>query len=148
MMNSLDVALHASGYVKPQKIYGQLIEDRGSQITFSALGQNAPIEMKLSWDPTREKREKIAEILRQRNPEFDVRIGGATSIDINKRGINKGYGIRRLEQFLNIGPDDILFVGDALFYGGNDYPAKATGIDCIEVKGPEETKQLIKGWLV
>ena len=60
--------------------------------------------------------------------------------------MNKAYGIHKLEQYLNIPLADMVFVGDALFYGGNDYPVKATGIDCIEVKGPEETERLIKTW--
>ncbi len=143
---ALTYAMRAA-YTAPEKIYGQLIEDRGSQITFSALGPNAPLEQKQLWDPTRSKREKVALILREKLSEFDVRIGGTTSIDITRRGVNKGYGIRKLEQFLKIGPDDILFVGDTLFYGGNDYPVKASGVDCIQVSSPDETKKLIESWL-
>ena len=76
-----------------------------------------------------------------------MRIGGTTSIDITRRGVNKAYGIHKLEQYLKIPIDRMVFVGDALFYGGNDYPAKTTGVDCISVTGPEETKKLIEGWL-
>ena len=148
ILTSLDTALKMTGFEKPEKIFGPLIEDRGSQITFSALGQSAPVDLKYAWDPARTKRARIASVLSQKIPEFEVRVGGATSIDITKRGINKGYGIRKLEQFLKVDSDQIVFVGDALFYGGNDYPAKATGVDCISVKGPEETKALIKSWLV
>lgn len=144
IMAALNAALVATQFEKPHKQYGPLIEDRGSQITFSGLGQSAPAELKYAWDPTRSKRERIAAILQERIPEFDIRIGGATSVDITRRGINKAYGIRRLEQFLKIGPEDILFVGDALFYGGNDYPARATGVDCIQVSGPDETKKVIE----
>ncbi len=147
ILSALNAALQSTGWVKPAKSYGQLIEDRGSQITFSALGQGAPLAEKLAWDPSREKREKIAEIIRAKIPSFEVRIGGSTSIDITRRGINKGYGIRKLEEYLKIPLDEILFVGDALFHGGNDYPAKATGVDCIQVSGPEETKKLISSWL-
>lgn len=147
IMSAMNCALKAAGYEKPQTTYGQIIEDRGSQITFSALGQNAPAELKYAWDPDRKKREAIATVIRNKLPEYDVRIGGSTSIDITRRGVNKGYGIRKLEQFLNILPENIVFVGDALFYGGNDYPAKATGIDCIPIKGPDDTKALIKSWL-
>jgi hypothetical protein len=35
-------------------------------------------------------------------------------------------------------------VGDALFRGGNDYIMRSTGIRCIFVSGPDETKTLIK----
>lgn len=141
--SALHASLIESGYSKPEKQFGELIEDRGSQITFSALGQNAPHDLKYAWDPKRDKRERIAEALQKKIPEYDVRIGGATSIDITRRGINKAYGIRKLEQILKMSSDDIVFVGDALFFGGNDYPAKATGVDCIQVKGPAETKEVI-----
>ncbi|MEN9523945.1 MAG: hypothetical protein RL536_14 [Candidatus Parcubacteria bacterium] len=148
VLSALRAALKQSGYNQPQKTYGDIIEDRGSQITFSALGQNAPIPLKASWDPSRNKREYILSLLQPKIPEFDARIGGTTSIDITKKGVNKGYGIRRLEENLKIPLDQIVFVGDALFHGGNDYPAKATGVDCIQVSGPEETKKLIAGWVL
>jgi HAD superfamily hydrolase (TIGR01484 family) len=136
-----------SDYVQPEKIYGEIIEDRGSQITFSALGQAAPIDLKLAWDPDRTKREGIADKIRARIPQFDVRVGGSTSIDITRRGVNKGYGIRKLEEYFKMSQDEMIFVGDALFHGGNDYPVKATGVDCIQVAGPAETKKLVANWL-
>ncbi len=147
IMISLNSSLKQAGYERPQKVYGEPIEDRGSQITFSALGQNAPLEAKSIWDTKREKRQNIVSFLSPKIPEFDIRIGGTTSIDITKRGVNKGYGIRKLEEFLKMPLDSMVFVGDALYHGGNDYPAKATGVDCIQVSGPEETKKLIAGWL-
>jgi len=147
IMGALNSALAQVGYVVPNKTYGQIIEDRGSQITFSALGQNAPLDVKETWDPDRVKRQKISKILNEKIPEFDVRVGGTTSIDITRRGVNKSYGIRKLEQTTGISLDQMVFVGDALFPGGNDYPAKATGIDCFQVSGPEETKKLIKQWV-
>lgn len=62
-----------TGYVQPKKVYGEVLEDRESQITFSALGQLAPRELKEKFDPTTEKRKKLQEKL----PEFSVRIGGS-----------------------------------------------------------------------
>ena len=148
VLHELNEAMKQTGFDKPPpKLWGERIENRGSQITFSALGQQAPAELKYAWDPDRKKREAIAALIQQRIPEYDVRIGGATSIDITKKGVNKAYGIRKIEQFLGIEPDHIVFVGDSLFYGGNDYPAKATGVDCIQVSGPEETKKLITEWV-
>ncbi|MDE1975048.1 MAG: HAD-IIB family hydrolase [Patescibacteria group bacterium] len=147
VMTALQAGLAASGYVTPQKIYGGLVEDRGSQITFSANGQNAPYEIKSVWDPDRNKRRKIADAISSLLPNFDVRIGGTNSIDITKRGVNKGYGIRKLEEYLHMSTEKMLFVGDKLMSGGNDYPVKATGVDCIQVSGPGETKKLIDGWL-
>ncbi|MDQ2932845.1 MAG: HAD-IIB family hydrolase [bacterium] len=148
VISSLQAALKQADFVQPQKMYGQLIEDRDSQITFSALGQEAPLAPKEAWDPKQEIRKKIITFLQPRIPEFDVRIGGTTSIDITKKGVNKAYGIRKLEAFLKLQAESILFVGDALYYGGNDYPAKATGVDCIQVSGPEETKKLISSFIL
>lgn len=147
IMITFNESLKMSGFAHPSKIFGQQIEDRGSQITFSALGQEAPLELKNAWDPDHSKRQKIVELMKNKMPEFDIRIGGATSIDVTRRGVNKGYAVRKLEEYLKLSIDDMLFVGDALFHGGNDYPAKATGVECIQVKGPEETKELVKGWL-
>lgn len=147
IMAALDSAIKASGLDRPEKVFGSVIEDRGSQVTFSALGQEAPLELKLRWDPDHAKRAKLVELLQPRIPQFDVRIGGTTSIDITRRGINKAYGIHKLEQYMNIPISEMVFIGDALFYGGNDYPVKATGVDCISVKGPEETEALIRSWL-
>lgn len=119
-------------------------ENRGTQITFSALGQHADHTVKETWDPDRRKRIAMQAKLKALLPEFEVRIGGTTSLDINKPGINKGFG---LTKFFEAEPTytihNALFVGDALIPGGNDYPAQEIGIESIPVKGPEETKQVI-----
>ena len=143
IIDNIRSVLTLTQYQKPEKIYGEMIEDRGSQVTFSALGQNAPFPLKAAWDPTREKRELIASTLKERLPRFDVRVGGSTSVDITMKGVNKAYGIRKLEEYLRLTPDRMVFIGDTLFHGGNDYPAKATGVDCIQVSGPKETKEVI-----
>jgi phosphomannomutase len=127
-----------------EKTWGDVIEDRGSQITFSALGQQAPIEEKIKWDADFSKRKKMKVNLDKLIPEFSVRLGGSTSIDITKLGIDKAYGIRKLRDTLGIATDEMIFVGDALFVGGNDYPVKETGIGCIEVKNSNETKLVIE----
>jgi HAD superfamily hydrolase (TIGR01484 family) len=147
IIGAVNKSLTLSGYIQPQKIYGQLIEDRGSQITFSGLGQQAPLELKKIWDTTHETRSKIAQSIAQTMPECDVRLGGMTSIDITTRGVNKAYGLRKLEEMLKIQAEEIVFVGDSLFHEGNGYPIRAAGIDCIEVHGPEETEKLIESWL-
>jgi HAD superfamily hydrolase (TIGR01484 family) len=128
---------------RPVKIFGERIEDRGSQVTYSALGQHAPLELKQDWDPDQGKRKLMVVKLQEIIPEFSISIGGTTSIDVTKKGIDKAYGIRKLEEILHIPIADMLFVGDKLFPGGNDWSAKSTGIDCEEVSGPDQTEQLI-----
>ncbi|MCR4298646.1 MAG: HAD-IIB family hydrolase, partial [Gallionella sp.] len=87
---------------KSYETWGEQIEDRGSQITFSALGQQAPIEQKQKWDPDFTKRKKMKALLDQLIPGFSVRLGGTTSVDVTKPGIDKAYGIRKLRDTLGI----------------------------------------------
>lgn len=144
IIDALSKALRDAGFVAPKRAYGNLIEDRTTLIAFSALGQQAPVTLKKVWDPDRKKRLHILMFLKNYIPEFEIRIGGTTTIDITRKGIDKAYGIYKMEKHLNIPKSKMLFVGDALFEGGNDYPVKACGVDCIAVEGPEETKKIIK----
>lgn len=143
IITSLQKAVEQSGF-KADKTWGEQVEDRESQITFSALGQKAPLEPKKAWDPDFEKRQKIRKILIGMIPEFAINLGGATSIDVTKPGIDKAYGMRKLRDILKINVAQMLFMGDALFEGGNDFPARASGADCIQVRDPAETKRIIE----
>ena len=141
--DALKNALDTVGF-NIEKIWGETIEDRGSQITYSALGQEAPIKEKTKWDPDFTKRVKIRKILGTLIPEFSVRLGGTTSVDITKPGIDKAYGIMKLRDTLKIEIDEMIFIGDAIFPGGNYYPAKEAGVVSIRTKGPEESKRVIE----
>jgi phosphomannomutase len=141
--SSLKNALGAAGF-KVERVWGETIEDRESQITFSALGQQAPLEEKKKWDPDFTKRKTIKSYLDKLIPEFSVRMGGTTSIDVTKPGIDKAYGIRKIRDTLGIAIEEMIFVGDALFPGGNDYPAREAGVVSIEVRDPNETKRVIE----
>jgi phosphomannomutase len=143
IISSLNQALEEVGF-KVEKVWGETIEDRGSQITFSALGQNAPIEEKKKWDHDFTKRQKIKARLDKLIPEFSVRLGGTTSVDVTKPGIDKAYGIRKLRDIFSIAIDEMIFVGDALFPGGNDYPAEQAGVVSIRVRDPNESKRVIE----
>lgn len=137
-------ALLKARFQMPEKIYGSQIEDRGSQVTFSALGQKAPLRLKQKWHQKNDNRQKIMKFLRGYLSGFEVREGGLTSIDVNAKGIDKAYGVRKISRILRVSKQQILFVGDALFPGGNDYPALKAGVTCLKVKDPKETKKLIK----
>jgi HAD superfamily hydrolase (TIGR01484 family) len=127
--------------------WGETIEDRGSQVTLSALGQQAPREEKAKWDPDYTKRRQLKSLLDPELPNFTVRMGGTTSIDITRHGVDKGYGIRKLRDELDIAIHEMIFVGDAIFPGGNDYPAKKAGVVSIEVQDPNQTKRVIEAVL-
>ena len=127
---------------------GEIIEDRISQITMSALGQQATPEDKYAWaenfkDVRSVYRDKVAEQL----PGLEVRIGGTTSTDITRPGIDKAYGIGKLIDALDISKDEVLFFGDKLNEGGNDYPVKMMGVDSIAVDGWETTAYALDGVL-
>lgn len=142
ILEAFDAALVATGFV-PEQTWGERIEDRGSQITFSALGQQAPIHAKEGWDPDFAKRRIIQADLRARLPGLSINMGGATSIDITREGVDKAYGLRRLRDESGIALDAMMFIGDAIFPGGNDYPAKELGLDTVRVRDPEETLAVI-----
>ena len=132
-----------AGY-EAAKVWGEVIEDRGSQVTFSGLGQQAPLGEKEKWDPDFAKRKKITAILETLIPEFSIRMGGSTSIDVTKPGIDKGYGIGKLRDTLHVSLKEMVYIGDALFPGGNDYPAEQAGVVSIPVRVPDDTNLVIK----
>ncbi|WP_090033880.1 HAD-IIB family hydrolase [Cellulomonas marina] len=119
--------------------WGPILEDRGSQITFSALGQAAPVAAKSAWDPTGEKKSTLRAAVQADLPDLEVRSGGSTSVDITRKGIDKAYGMSRLAELTGIDLQEMLFVGDRLDEAGNDYPVKALGVPCHAVEGWEDT---------
>lgn len=134
------------------QIFGPQIEDRGGQITFSALGQGAPLDLKKAWDPDQAKRKRIKVKLEVELPEFEVRIGGTTSIDVTRKGIDKAYAIHKLGHASKYGLQDfsldqILFFGDSMGPDGNDHPVKALGVPSVTVTGPGDTLTYLKGTL-
>ena len=127
--------------------WGDIIEDRGSQITFSALGQQAPVAAKTDWDPDGSKKERLRAWAAERLPDLEVRSGGSTSIDVTAQGIDKAYGMRKLMAELRVGMDAIVFVGDRLDPQGNDRPVEAMGIRSVSVKNWRDTADFVEQWL-
>ncbi|MES2315528.1 MAG: HAD-IIB family hydrolase [Patescibacteria group bacterium] len=134
-------------YEIPPNPAGEIVEDRDTQITFSGCGQLANIEAKRAWDPDKRKRQKIVSILEPLLPEVSFLINAYSSIDIVPKGYNKGVGLTKLLNKLGFQKSDMVFVGDGLFPGGNDYSVKEAGFETIAVKGPEETAKFIQGWI-
>ncbi len=141
---ALDTALAETGLASPpERVWGERIEDRGAQITFSALGQEAPIQIKKDWDPTRQKRLPLWQRLTELLPECTIALNATTSIDITKKGITKAYGLRKLAEMTGIPITGMLYVGDALWEGGNDSIVKETGIRTLQISEPDETWRVI-----
>ncbi len=128
--------------------WGDILEDRGSQITFSALGQRAPREAKHAWDADGAKRAALRDAVAVRLPGLEVRSGGSTSIDITRAGIDKAYGMRQLAEHTGIPLSAMLFYGDRLDEGGNDYPVLAIGVPSIAVDGWEDTAEKLEALLL
>ena len=126
-----------------EQAWGERLEDRGAQVTWSGLGQHAPLDAKTAWDPNRKKREALQSKLREALPELSVKIGGSTSIDITQPGVDKAYGMRRLSEVSGVAAQEILFMGDAIYPGGNDDPVREAGIDVVRVRDVAETRTAI-----
>jgi phosphomannomutase len=131
----------------PKNPSGDVIEDRKSQVTLTALGQQATAEDKYAWDPDGTKKLAIRDLAAKSLPEFEVRAAGTTSVDVTRIGLDKAYGMHKLIEILNISREEILFFGDKLEEGGNDYPVKAMGIDTIAVERWEDTADRLEAIL-
>ncbi len=125
----------------------EIIENRLSQVTFSALGQKADTKSKYAWDPDMKKREAIVAKCQEKLPNFLYEIGGTTSINVAAPGMNKKFGMTHLLEELNVQPDEVLYFGDMTQPGGNDYPVVEMGIDTITVRSHEDTLYALRGIL-
>ncbi len=148
VLTGFSQAIKDSGVDVPASSYGDIIEDRGEQITFSGRGQHAPNEVKSVWDPDQKKRRAIVAELQKHISDFEISIGGETSIDVTRKGVNKAYAIYKLEGILGVTKMDIVYIGDALYPGGNDTKAREAGVECIQVSGPAETEKLLQSMIV
>lgn len=143
ILAALDTAVDQAG-LREARTWGAQIEDRGTQITFSGLGQEAPLAAKTAWDPDFARRKKLQGALRPLLPGLSVNVGGSTSIDITRAGVDKGWGLNRLASESGIALADMIFLGDAIYPGGNDYPAEQAGVASIKVRDPADTALAIR----
>lgn len=146
---ALEQAARELGYWEADQLApgDEIIEDRGSQVTFSALGQRAGTEAKYAWDPDHTKRNQIAARAKELAPAFDYEVAGTTSVNVFRPGTNKEFGMTHMMQELGVGKDDILYFGDMTQPGGNDYPVVQMGIETITVRSHEDTAYALRGIL-
>jgi len=144
--SSLEAHARRLGYWK-ESTWGPVLEDRGSQITFSALGQAAPVAAKTAWDPDGAKKRTLRDAVALDLPDLEVHSGGSTSIDVTRLGVDKAYGMAGLSEATGVLLTEMLFVGDRLDEGGNDYPVKALGVTSIAVREWPDTVDVIDGLL-
>lgn len=146
---AIEAAAKELGFWESDKLQAgdQIIENRLSQVTFSALGQKAGTKEKYAWDPDCKKRQKIAKRAKELAPDFTFEIGGTTSINAVKPGMNKAFGMTHMMDELKVSRDEILYFGDMTQPGGNDYPVVEMGIETITVRNHEDTEFALKGIL-
>ncbi|HWP61785.1 MAG TPA: HAD-IIB family hydrolase [Candidatus Paceibacterota bacterium] len=136
-------SVEETGILKDMPVFGERFVQKRAMVAFAALGYDVPADLKYSWDPGNLRRSKLRDAIAAKLPEFDVLMGGATSTDVTKKGVNKSYGVNWLSKHLNIPASEMLYVGDALFPGGNDFVVIETGIQTRITKGPAETLGII-----
>jgi len=117
----LKIVLNKSPY--PHR-YGNHIENRGSMVNFSIVGRDCTQEQReefFEWDNENEERKKITNIIKQKAKGIDAVIGGQISIDIYPEGNDKSQILKHIQ---DLEPDleEIIFIGDRIEEGGNDYP--------------------------
>jgi HAD superfamily hydrolase (TIGR01484 family) len=146
---AIEKAAKELGYWEEDKLADgdEIIENRLSQVTFSALGQKAGTEAKYAWDPDCKKREAIVKRCKELAPEFEYEIGGTTSINAITPGMNKVFGMTHLMEELKVEKPEILYFGDMTQPGGNDYPVVQMGIETITVRSHEDTAYALRGIL-
>lgn len=125
----------------------EIIENRLSQVTFSALGQKAGTNVKYAWDPDMKKRAQIVAKCQEKLPDFLYEIGGTTSINVAAPGMNKQFGMTHLLEELGVEQSEVLYFGDMTQPGGNDYPVVQMGFDTITVRSHEDTLYALRGIL-
>ena len=131
-----------------EKVWGERFINKGWQLCYVVIWKEVPSEIKPIWDPDGKKRLQIIKVAKNMMPDFDFLIGWRTSIDVVRKWIDKSYAIKKLMQFFDLQKEDILFFGDSVFPGWNDWAVKQFWIETIKVNSPEDTKKWIKNFLV
>ncbi len=141
--DAIDKSVTETAIIEQHPQYEPMVIDREAQIAFAALGLKATDTDKNAWDPDQSKRKHLKSAIEKRISGFEVLIGGKTTIDITRKGVDKAYGVTWLSKRLGIAPEAMLFVGDALYPGGNDAVVIPTGIQTMSVTGPDGTAKII-----
>tara|TARA_R110002153_G_scaffold1580_16_gene8158 strand:+ start:15977 stop:16783 length:807 start_codon:yes stop_codon:yes gene_type:complete len=122
LIEDLDLFLGVSNF----KIRaGNHIEYRPGMVNFSVVGRNASTEQRQSYhefDAKEGERQKIAAFLNEKyEGQLEVSIGGEISIDIVEPGRDKSQAIKWLRAKHAGEEIKIVYTGDQLQPGGNDF---------------------------
>ncbi len=155
----------------PLSIIGERLVDRGSMLNVVPIGRP---RSKLSGDAVANRkhfarfdgktgfRRRMYEVLKTRlarlmaEKDLLIMLGGETSFDFVVAGMDKTHAVRTL---LKDGYERLVFLGDALFEGGNDSVIsdfvaawdedRECPVEAIQVDGWEDTIRVLRrrGWL-
>ncbi len=127
---------------------GDLVQDRGSQVSFSIYGHNAPVGEKETVDPDMSKRKALLQKYPFVSQDVDVRIGGTTTFDFFAKGFNKGRNIADFIALPRFGwkEEECVYLGDRLEPGGNDETVVGV-IDTKAVRDPADCERVVRGVL-
>lgn len=120
-----------------------LIENRGSQVSYSIYGHHAPVADKERFDPDQEKRRMLLSANPLVSETIEVKIAGTTCLDYFRKGRNKGYNVARLISHRRWNKDECLYFGDALYPGGNDETVIGV-IETAQVTDPQHTYETLQ----
>ena len=101
---------------------GTHIEERPGMVNFSIVGRGANKEQRaeyVKWDKKYNERDNMALYINYNDDEFKdiiATVGGETGIDIGPTGSDKSQILKDFNK-----NDSIIFFGDGIFDGGNDY---------------------------
>ena len=128
-----------------------IIDDRDSQIAYSLIGHHESPEKKNAFDPKHEIRLGLLkqfadDVEKLKAANVEVRSGGTTVLDFFELGKNKGLNVAAYIEAMGWSKDDSLYMGDALFPGGNDETVIGV-IPTRAVTGPDDTFTFIKDML-
>lgn len=128
-----------------------IIDDRDSQIAYSLIGHHEDYDKKIAFDPKHEIRLSLLkqfadDVERLKDANVEVRSGGTTVLDFFELGKNKGHNVAAFIEAMGWDKAESLYMGDALFPGGNDETVVGV-IETQAVDGPEETFGFIKKML-
>lgn len=148
IIEALKISQEKAGIITEKPFWWEQIENRETQISWSALGQETPPEIKKTWDTDQRKRLAMLPYLEKLLPDFSVHLGGMTTIDITQKWVDKKYGIEKMREYLHIEFGDMFFIGDAIFPGGNDYAPVEMGIAYKKTDWPIMTMWIISELLI
>ncbi len=142
---TIEIIRHLDLFV-PTRTGKELVEIRGSQVSYSILGHKADVSYKKTFDPKQKIRQAILKQHPFKSKTLKVTIAGTTCLDYTRKNGDKGHNIARWIKENKLNKKNCIYFGDALFKGGNDESVKGV-IRCVSVKNPTDFMNKLKKYV-